>query len=437
MGFHIRFLLARISNKLTLKKWLIKQISTIFDPPKKFNYNDMQTIETYDFSGKKALIRVDFNVPLNEQFEITDDTRMTAALPTINTILGKGGAVIIMSHLGRPKKGPEDKFSMRHLVPHLSKLLGGMTVKMAPDCIGEATKAMAASLKAGEVLVLENLRFHPEEEAGDVEFARQLSELGDCWVNDAFGTAHRAHASTAVIAEFFPKDKMFGMLVASEVESLDKVLKAPVRPFTAIMGGSKVSSKITIIENLLNSVDHLIIGGGMTYTFVKAQGGKIGGSICEDDYLELAKELLVKAKAKGVQFHFAVDVVEADAFAETANTKVVSSYAIDDNWSGLDVGPETIKNFSKVISESKTILWNGPVGVFEMEKFAVGTKAIGAAIVKATENGAFSLVGGGDSVAAVNQFGIADKMSYISTAGGAMLEYLEGRVLPGIAAVLD
>ena len=362
---------------------------------------------------------------------------MTAALPTINTILGKGGAVIIMSHLGRPKKGPEDKFSMRHLVPHLSKLLGGMTVKMAPDCIGEATKAMAASLKAGEVLVLENLRFHPEEEAGDVEFARQLSELGDCWVNDAFGTAHRAHASTAVIAEFFPKDKMFGMLVASEVESLDKVLKAPVRPFTAIMGGSKVSSKITIIENLLNSVDHLIIGGGMTYTFVKAQGGKIGGSICEDDYLELAKELLVKAKAKGVQFHFAVDVVEADAFAETANTKVVSSYAIDDNWSGLDVGPETIKNFSKVISESKTILWNGPVGVFEMEKFAVGTKAIGAAIVKATENGAFSLVGGGDSVAAVNQFGIADKMSYISTAGGAMLEYLEGRVLPGIAAVLD
>ncbi len=397
----------------------------------------MQTIETYDFSGKKALIRVDFNVPLNEQFEITDDTRMTAALPTINAILGKGGAVIIMSHLGRPKKGPEDKFSMKHLVPHLSSLLGGKAVKMAPDCIGDATKAMAAELKAGEVLVLENLRFHPEEEAGDEEFARQLSELGDVWVNDAFGTAHRAHASTAVIAKFFPHDKLFGMLVASEVASLDKVLKAPERPFTAIMGGSKVSSKITIIENLLNSVDHLIIGGGMTYTFVKAQGGKIGGSICEDDYLELARELLIKAKAKGVQFHFAVDVVEADAFAETANTKVVSSYAIDDNWSGLDVGPETIKNFSKVIGASKTILWNGPVGVFEMEKFAVGTKAIGAAIVKATENGAFSLVGGGDSVAAVNQFGIADKMSYISTAGGAMLEYLEGRVLPGIAAVQE
>ena len=397
----------------------------------------MQTIETYDFSGKKALIRVDFNVPLNEQFEITDDTRMTAALPTINTILGKGGAVIIMSHLGRPKKGPEDKFSMKHLVPHLSKILGGKPVKMAPDCIGEATKAMASALKAGEVLVLENLRFHPEEEKGDEEFARQLSELGDCWVNDAFGTAHRAHASTAVIAKFFPNDKLFGLLVASEVESLDKVLKAPQRPFTAIMGGSKVSSKITIIENLLNSVDHLIIGGGMTYTFIKAQGGKVGGSICEDDYVELAKNLLMKAKDKGVQFHFAVDVLEADAFAETANTKVVSSYDIDDNWSGLDIGPETIKNFSKVISESKTILWNGPVGVFEMDKFAVGTKAIGDAIVKATAKGAFSLVGGGDSVAAVNKFGIADKVSYISTAGGAMLEYLEGRILPGIAAVQE
>jgi phosphoglycerate kinase len=397
----------------------------------------MQTIESYDFSGKKALIRVDFNVPLNEQFEITDDTRMTAALPTINAIIGKGGAVIIMSHLGRPKKGPEDKYSMRHLVPHLSKLLGGKTVKMAPDCVGEATKALAAALKPGEVLVLENLRFHPEEEGGDEEFARQISELGDCWVNDAFGTAHRAHASTAVIAKFFPNDKLFGLLVASEVESLDKVLKAPQRPFTAIMGGSKVSSKITIIENLLNSVDHLIIGGGMTYTFVKAQGGKIGGSICEDDYLELARTLLVKAKEKGVQFHFAVDVVEADAFAETANTKVVPSYSIDDNWSGLDVGPETIKNFSKVIGDSKTILWNGPVGVFEMDKFAVGTKAIGDAIVKATANGAFSLVGGGDSVAAVNKFGIADKVSYISTAGGAMLEYLEGRVLPGIAAVME
>lgn len=395
----------------------------------------MQTIENYDFSGKKALIRVDFNVPLNEQFVITDDTRITAALPTIKKVISSGGAAIIMSHLGRPKKGPEDKFSMRHLVPHLSELLGGMDVKIAPDCVGEETKKIAAALKPGEVLVLENLRFHPEEEGGDVNFAKQLAELGDCWINDAFGTAHRAHASTAVIAQFFPNDKLFGYLVESEVESLDKVLKAPKRPFTAIMGGSKVSSKITIIENLLNSVDNLIIGGGMTYTFIKALGGKIGGSICENDYLELAKDLMNKAEKKGVKLHFAVDVVEADAFAETANTKVVPVDNIDEGWSGLDIGPETIVRFKKVIGESNTILWNGPVGVFEMEKFAPGTKAIGDAIVEATGKGAFSLVGGGDSVAAVNQFGIADKVSYISTAGGAMLEYLEGRVLPGIAAV--
>ena len=395
----------------------------------------MQTIENYDFSGKKALIRVDFNVPLNEQFEITDDTRITSALPTIKKVISSGGAAIIMSHLGRPKKGPEDKFSMRHLVPHLSELLGNMKVKIAPDCIGEETKKMAAALKPGEVLVLENLRFHPEEEAGDVNFAKQLAELGDCWINDAFGTAHRAHASTAVIAQFFPNDKMFGYLIESEVESLDKVLKAPKRPFTAIMGGSKVSSKITIIENLLNSVDNLIIGGGMTYTFIKALGGKIGGSICENEYLELALELMKKAEKKGVKLHLAVDVVEADAFAETANTKVVPVDNIEDGWSGLDIGPKTIVMFKKVISESNTILWNGPVGVFEMEKFATGTKAVGDAIVEATGKGAFSLVGGGDSVAAVNQFGIADKMSYISTAGGAMLEYLEGRVLPGIAAV--
>lgn len=394
----------------------------------------MQTIENYDFKGKKALIRVDFNVPLNEQFEITDDTRMTAALPTIKKVISSGGAAIIMSHLGRPKKGPEDKFSMRHLVPHLSDLLG-TNVKMAPDCVGAETKKMADELKAGEVLVLENLRFHKEEEGGDVEFAKQLAELGDCWINDAFGTAHRAHASTAVIAQFFPNDKLFGFLVESEVQSLDKVLKAPNRPFTAIMGGSKVSSKITIIENLLNSVDNLIIGGGMTFTFVKAQGGKIGGSLCEDDYLQLAKDLLAKAEKKGVKFYFATDVVEADAFAETANTKVVPSDNIDEGWSGLDIGPESIKMFSKVINDSKTILWNGPAGVFEMDKFAHGTQALGEAIVEATAKGAFSLVGGGDSVAAVNKFGIADKVSYISTAGGAMLEYLEGRELPGIAAV--
>jgi len=397
----------------------------------------MQTIENYDFSGKKALIRVDFNVPLDEKFVITDDTRMTAALPTIKKVIENGGAAIIMSHLGRPKKGPEDKFSLRHLVPHLSELLGGIEVKIAPDCIGEATKKMADALKPGEVLVLENLRFHQEEEGGDVEFARQLAANGDCWINDAFGTAHRAHASTAVIAQFFPDDKLFGYLVDSEVKSLDKVLKAPKRPFTAIMGGSKVSSKITIIENLLNSVDNLIIGGGMTYTFVKAQGGKIGSSLCEDDYLALALEILKKAEQKGVKIILATDILEADAFAETANTRIVPANNISDGWSGLDVGPETIAMFKKVISESNTILWNGPVGVFEMEKFAAGTKAIGDAIVEATSKGAFSLVGGGDSVAAVNKFGIADKVSYISTAGGAMLEYLEGRVLPGIAAVLE
>ncbi len=397
----------------------------------------MQTIENYDFSGKKALIRVDFNVPLDENFVITDDTRMTAALPTIKQVIENGGAAIIMSHLGRPKKGPEDKFSMKHLVSHLSEILGGIEVKIAPDCIGEATKKMADALKPGEVLVLENLRFHPEEEGGNIEFAKQLAELGDCWINDAFGTAHRAHASTAVIAQFFPNDKLFGYLVDSEVKSLDKVLKAPQRPFTAIMGGSKVSSKITIIENLLNSVDNLIIGGGMTYTFVKAQGGKIGGSLCEDDYLTLALDILKKAEEKGVKIILAVDILEADAFAETANTRIVPFNNISDGWSGLDVGPETIALFKKVISESNTILWNGPVGVFEMEKFASGTKAIGDAIVEATAKGAFSLVGGGDSVAAVNKFGIADKVSYISTAGGAMLEYLEGRVLPGIAAVLD
>jgi len=394
----------------------------------------MQTIETYDFSGKKALIRVDFNVPLNEQFEITDDTRMRAALPTIKKVIEKGGSPIIMSHLGRPK-GREDKFSLKHIVGHLSDLLGGTEVKMAPDCIGEETKKMAESLRAGEVLILENLRFHDEEKKGDAEFARKISELGDCWVNDAFGTAHRAHASTAVISQFFPNDKMFGYLVSGEVESLDKLMEAPARPFTAIMGGSKVSTKITIIENMLNMVDHLIIGGGMTYTFVKAQGGKVGNSICEDDYIDLAKGILKKAEEKGVQLHFAVDVLEADDFSESANTKVVPSNAIEDGWEGLDVGPETMEKFQKVIEGSKTILWNGPVGVFEMDKFADGTKAIGKAVVKATEKGAFSLVGGGDSVAAVNKFGFAEGVSYISTAGGALLEYLEGKELPGIAAV--
>ncbi|MDP4185854.1 MAG: phosphoglycerate kinase [Bacteroidota bacterium] len=395
----------------------------------------MQTIETYNFAGKRALVRVDFNVPLNENFQITDDTRMRAALPTINGIIEKGGSVIIMSHLGRPKNGPEDKFSLKHLIAHLSELLGGLTVKIAPDCIGAETKAIAEALKPGEVLVLENLRFHKEEEKGDVEFARQLSELGDCWVNDAFGTAHRAHASTAVMAQFFPNDKLFGYLIASELESLDKVLKAPKRPLTAIMGGSKVSSKITIIENLLDKVDNLIIGGGMTFTFVKAFGGKIGNSIVENDYLELAKGIVKKAEEKGVKIHIMTDAIAADAFSNDANTKIVPVDQIEDNWLGLDSGPDSNKAFAEVIKNSGTILWNGPIGVFEMEKFAEGTKSAGAAIVEATKNGAFSLIGGGDSVAAVNQFGFANGVSYISTAGGALLEYLEGRVLPGIAAV--
>jgi phosphoglycerate kinase len=394
----------------------------------------MQTISTYDFKGKKALIRVDFNVPLNENFEITDDTRIVAAVPTIKKIMEKGGSPVIMSHFGRPKDGPNDKYSMRHLVGHLSDLLG-VEVKLAPDCIGAEVQSMAKALKPGEVLMLENLRFHKGEEKGDEEFAKQLAENGDCWVNDAFGTAHRAHASTAVMAKFFPNDKMFGYLIESEVESLDKVVKNPKRPLTAIMGGAKVSTKITIIENLLSKVDNLILGGGMTYTFVKANGGKVGNSICEDDFLETAKNIEKLAAEKGVKLIIASDVVAADAFSEDSNTKILPSNEIPDGWMGLDAGPKSIASMKEVIENSGTILWNGPVGVFEMEKFAVGTKAIGEAIVAATKKGAFSLVGGGDSVAAVNQFGFAPGVSYISTAGGALLEYLEGRVLPGVAAV--
>jgi len=366
----------------------------------------MQTIHTYDFAGKRALIRVDFNVPLNENFEITDDTRIQAAIPTIKKIIESGGSAVVMSHFGRPKSGPEDKYSMRHLYKHFSKLLG-IDVKLAPDCIGAEVIAMTKALIPGEVLLLENLRFHKEEEKGDEEFARQLAENGDCWVNDAFGTAHRAHASTAVIAKFFPNDKMFGYLVESEVESLDKVVAKPVRPLTAIMGGAKVSTKITIIENMLNKVDNLIIGGGMIFTFVKAMGGNIGASLCEDEYLELAKTIVEKAKAKGVNLVIAEDCVAADKFAEDANTEICDTKNIKDGWMGLDVGPKTIAAFNEVISNSKTILWNGPAGVFEMDKFAAGTIAIGNAVVKATQNGAFSLVGGGDSVAAVNKFGIA------------------------------
>lgn len=394
----------------------------------------MQTIDTYDFKGKKALIRVDFNVPLNDKFEITDDTRMRAAVPTIKKVLDGGGAVILMSHLGRPKNGPEDKFSLRHIQKHLEELVGEK-VKFAEDCVGESAEKEAAALKPGEILLLENLRFHKEEEKGDEEFARQLAKLGDVWINDAFGTAHRAHASTAVIAKFFPHDKLFGYVMKGELDSVDKVMKNPERPFTAIMGGSKVSSKIDIIMNLMGKVDNLILGGGMTYTFKKALGGHVGSSICEEDKLDLAREIMQKAQEAGVNLVLSDQAVIADAFSNDANTRLCDPMDIPDGWEGLDISPETREKFAKVIEHSKTILWNGPVGVFEMPKFAEGTKAVAEAIVKATEKGAFSLIGGGDSVAAINQFGMADKVSYVSTGGGALLEYIEGKKLPGIEAI--
>jgi len=395
----------------------------------------MKTLNDFDFKNKKAIIRVDFNVPLDENFNVTDATRIEAAKPTIDTILAQGGSVILMSHLGRPK-GAEEKYSLKHILKTASEILG-VEVKFATDCVGEPAQTAAAALQPGEVLLLENLRFHAEEEAGDVAFAKELASLGDIYVNDAFGTAHRAHASTTIIAQFFPTEKCFGTLLAKEIESLNKVLKNSEKPVTAVLGGSKVSSKITVIENILDKVDHMIIGGGMTFTFVKAQGGKIGDSICEDDKQELALEILRLAKEKGVQIHIPVDVVAADDFSNTANTKVVDVKEIPDGWQGLDAGPKSLENFKKVILESKTILWNGPLGVFEMETFAKGTIALGDYIAEATEKGAFSLVGGGDSVAAVKQFGFEDKMSYVSTGGGAMLEMLEGKTLPGIAAILD
>ena len=395
----------------------------------------MKTLNDFDFKNKKAIIRVDFNVPLDENFNVTDATRIEAAKPTIDTILAQGGSVILMSHLGRPK-GAEEKYSLKHIVKTASEILG-VEVKFATDCIGEPAKTAAAALKPGEVLLLENLRFHAEEEAGDVAFAKELASLGDIYVNDAFGTAHRAHASTTIIAQFFPTEKCFGTLLAKEIESLNKVLKNSEKPVTAVLGGSKVSSKITVIENILDKVDHMIIGGGMTFTFVKALGGKIGNSICEDDKQELALEILRLAKEKGVQIHIPVDVIAADDFSNTANTKVVDVKEIPDGWQGLDAGPKSLENFKKVILESKTIVWNGPLGVFEMETFSKGTIALGDYIAESTQNGAFSLVGGGDSVAAVKQFGFEDKMSYVSTGGGAMLEMLEGRILPGIAAILD
>jgi phosphoglycerate kinase len=396
----------------------------------------MSKFQSHNFSGQKALVRVDFNVPLNDKFEITDDNRMRAAVPTIQKILKDGGSVILMSHLGRPKDGPTDKYSLKHLVKHLSELLGGANVQFANDCIGDEAQQKAAALQAGEILLLENLRFYKEEEKGDEAFAEKLSKLGDVYVNDAFGTAHRAHASTAVIAKFFPGDKkLFGLVMENEITSAEKVLHKSERPFTAILGGAKVSDKILIIENLLERANNIIIGGGMAYTFLKAQGNEIGSSLCENDKLDLANELLEKAKAKGVAFHLPKDSVVADKFDANANTKLVMNNNIEQGWMGLDIGEEAIKDFGQVILESKTILWNGPMGVFEMEKFQKGTKAIADFVVEATSRGAFSLVGGGDSVAAVNQFGLADKVSYVSTGGGAMLEYFEGKELPGIAAI--
>ena len=395
----------------------------------------MKTLKDFNFSAKKAIVRVDFNVPLDENFKVTDATRIEAAKPTIQAILENGGSVILMSHLGRPK-GKDDLFSLKHIVNTVSEILG-ITIQFATDSRGEIASNAAKNLKAGEVLLLENLRFYKEEEAGDENFAKELASFGDIYVNDAFGTAHRAHASTTIIAKFFSNNKCFGLLLAKEIESLHKVLNNSEKPVTAVLGGSKVSSKITVIENILDKVDHLIIGGGMTFTFIKALGGKIGNSICEDDKQELALEILHLAKEKNVQIHIPVDVIAADAFAKDAQTKVVDVREIPDGWQGLDAGPKSLKNFREVILNSKTILWNGALGVFEMENFAKGTIALGNDIAEATTNGAFSLVGGGDSVAAVKQFGLEDKMSYVSTGGGAMLEMLEGKVLPGIEAILS
>lgn len=408
----------------------------------------MSKFSEFNFANQRALVRVDFNVPLNEKYEITDDNRMLASLPTIKKILADGGSVILMSHLGRPKDGPTDKYSLRHLVNHLTELLNSgkpkdsedpmvsTPVLFVNDCIDEQAHQYASKLLPGEVLLLENLRFYKEEEKGDEEFARKLSELGDVYINDAFGTAHRAHASTAVIAKFYPADKkMFGLLMESEVENAEKVMHRAEKPFTAILGGAKVSDKILIIENLLERATDIIIGGGMAYTFMKAEGGKIGSSLCEDDRLETARELLKKAADKGVCIHLPSDSTIADKFDAKANTSNAPSNNIPDGWMGLDIGPYACEQFCNVIRHSKTILWNGPMGVFEMQKFQHGTKCVAEAIADSTQKGAYSLVGGGDSVAAVNQFGFADKVSYVSTGGGALLEYFEGKELPGIAAV--
>ncbi|QHI37494.1 Phosphoglycerate kinase [Kordia antarctica] len=395
----------------------------------------MNTLNDFNFKDKKALIRVDFNVPLNAEFQVSDDTRIRAAKPSIIKILEDGGSCVLMSHLGRPK-GFQEEYSLRHIVETVSKIIG-VHVKFAGNCVGEEAEKAVAGLKNGEVLLLENLRFHEEEKQGNEEFAAKLAKLGDIYVNDAFGTAHRAHASTAVIAQNFTGKKCFGLLLAKEIESIKQVMETGKKPVTAILGGAKVSSKITIIDNILEKIDHLIIGGGMTFTFIKAQGGNIGNSLVEDDKLALANDILELAVAKKVQIHLPVDVIAADAFDNDANTQIVGVSKIPDGFMGLDVGPETQEYFADVISKSKTILWNGPLGVFEMPNFAKGTIALGDAIAEATKNGAFSLVGGGDSVAAVKQFGFEEKVSYVSTGGGAMLESLEGKTLPGIAAILS
>jgi len=396
----------------------------------------MASIHSYNFAGKRALIRVDFNVPLSETLEVTDDTRIRAAAPTIKHILDQGGSVVLMSHLGRPKSGYEHKFSLENIVDHVSKVIG-TSVKFGGDCVGEEAYAMSSTLKSGEVMILDNVRFYSEETAGDEAFAEKLSKHGDVYVNDAFGTAHRAHASTTVVAKFFPNDKLFGYLIEGEIESVNKVLNSTEKPVTAIVGGAKVSSKIVIIERLLDRVDNLIIGGGMAYTFVKANGGKVGNSLVEDDFIDMAKSISEQAKAKGVNLLIPSDTIIADNFANDANTQEVQIDEIPDGWMGLDVGAETIAACHEVIVNSKVILWNGPMGVFEMESFQKGTVSVANSIVEATSKGAFSLIGGGDSVAAINKFNLADKVSYVSTGGGAMLEYLEGKELPGIKAIRE
>ena len=400
-----------------------------------FKFFKMKTINDFDFNNKRALIRVDFNVPLNANFEVTDATRINSAKPTIIKILEDGGSCVLMSHLGRPK-GVQDEFSLKHIISKIESVLG-VEVKFANDCVGKEAEEKAGALQPGEILLLENLRFHDKEKQGDVQFAEQLSKLGDIYVNDAFGTAHRAHASTTIVAKFFPQSKCFGHLLAKEIESIDKVLNNSEKPVLAVLGGAKVSSKITVIENILDKVEHLIIGGGMTFTFIKAQGGNIGDSICEDDKMDLALDILKQAESKGVKIHLPVDVIAADAFNNEANILVCDVYHIPDGWQGLDAGPRSLANFDALVNECRTILWNGPLGVFEMDTFSKGTISLGDSIANSTKNGAFSLVGGGDSVAAVKQFGFDNKVSYVSTGGGAMLESLEGKTLPGIAAILD